>query len=175
LHRHRNSFLLPARVAIMPPRQDPNFLSRRTKLFLMVAFAVAVFCGPAISGDAPRLAQAGSAAEGNTGHDIVIQIGNADNGGRRDLRVGDRFEVTLPENPTTGYRWQLHSPVSPILEVEDDSFAGAAPGRVGAGGLRSWRFRTLKVGLARLVIDNRRSWEPAPIGTFEVTIDVKAQ
>jgi len=150
-------------------------LSQGAKLFLLTAFTVAVLCGPAVSGDATRLAQARSEADSNMGHDIVIQIGNADNGGKRKLRVGDVFEVTLPENPTTGYRWQLHSPVGPVLEVEDDSFAGPSSGMIGAGGLRSWRFRVLREGLAHLVIDNRRSWEPAPIGTFEVTIEANAR
>jgi len=151
------------------------FLSRRTEVLLIVALAPALFDNATVFGDAVQLAQAQSATKSETGNDIVIQIGNADNGGKRRLRVGDVFEVTLPENPTTGYRWQLHSPVGPVLEVEDDSFAGPSSGMIGAGGLRSWRFRVLKEGLARLVIDNRRSWEPAPIGTFEVTIEANAQ
>jgi inhibitor of cysteine peptidase len=146
---------------MMSLRQCPKtFLSRRATLFFIVALAAVTFCG---------------ATKSKTGTDIVIQIGNADNGGKRELRVGDLFEVTLPENPTTGYRWQLHSPVGPVLEVEDDSFAGPSSGMIGAGGLRSWRFRVLKEGLAHLVIDNRRSWEPSPIGTFEVTIEANAQ
>ena len=146
---------------MMSQRQCPKtFLSRRATLFFIVALAAVTFCG---------------ATKSKTGNDIVIQIGNADNGGKRELRVGDLFEVTLPENPTTGYRWQLHSPVGPVLEVEDDSFAGPSSGMIGAGGLRSWRFRVLKEGLAHLVIDNRRSWEPSPIGTFEVTIEANAQ
>jgi inhibitor of cysteine peptidase len=149
-------------------------LTQRAKLFFIGASAAVAFCGAALSGGGVDLARAQSPTT-SKGSDVVTRIGNADNGGKKELRVGDQFEVALPENPTTGYRWQLHTPVGPVLEVEDDSFVGSAPGLIGAGGLRSWRFRALKAGLAHLTIDNRRSWEPAPIGTFEVTIEVTAQ
>lgn len=104
----------------------------------------------------------------------MIKIDNADNGGKAELRVGDLFEVQLSENPTTGYRWQLNLPVGPVLEVEDNSFAASSAGMVGAGGLHNWRLKALQEGVALLKIENRRSWEPQPVGTFEVTIEVKA-
>lgn len=139
-----------------------------------MALTAVAFLGATVSG-AVHSAQAQSAAGSNRDSKIVIQIGSADNGGERSLRVGEQFEVALPENPTTGYRWELHTPVSPALELVGDSFAPPTSGLIGAGGLHSWRFEALKEGLAVLTIDNRRSWEPAPVGTFKVTIDVKAR
>ena len=97
----------------------------------------------------------------DAGSDKVIKIGAADNGGESGSGR-DQFEVTLPENPTTGYRWQLHAPVNPALSVEGNSYVAAAPGLIGSGGLRSWRFRALKEGAVGLVIENGRSWELGP-------------
>jgi inhibitor of cysteine peptidase len=103
----------------------------------------------------------------------MLKINNADNGGKAELRVGESVEVQLSENPTTGYRWQLHLPVGPVLELKDDSFMG--PQRAyGAGGLRSWRFRAVQEGVVLLEIENQRSWEPEPVETFTVAIEVKA-
>ena len=101
----------------------------------------------------------------------MLKINNADNGGKAELRVGELVEVQLSENPTTGYRWQLHLPVGPVLELKDDSFVGLQ-GAYGAGGLRSWRFRAVQEGAVLLEIENKRSWEPGPVETF--TIEVKA-
>jgi inhibitor of cysteine peptidase len=108
----------------------------------------------------------------------MLKLTNADNGGKAELRVGESFELQLSENPTTGYRWRLPSPLAPsplgpLFEVEDDSFAGPQ-GTFGAGGVRVWRLRAVLAGVTHLVIENRRSWEPQPVGTFEVAIDVKA-
>ena len=104
----------------------------------------------------------------------MIKLNNGDNGGKVELRVEESIEVQLPENPTTGYRWQLNLPVGPVLEVEDNLFARPYSGTVGAGGLHNWRFSALQEGIILLKIENRRSWEPQPVGTFEVTIEVKA-
>jgi inhibitor of cysteine peptidase len=104
----------------------------------------------------------------------MIKINDADNGGKAEPRVGESFEVQLPENPTTGYVWHLHLPVDPFLEVEEDSFAGSQ-GAYGIGGLRRWRFRALQEGVITLEIEHRRSWEPKAVETFKVTVEVKAR
>lgn len=139
------------------------------KLLPVAALAWACCAAPDCGGD--DLAQARPATQSTLGDNGVIEIGDADNGGKKELRVGDLIEVSLPENPTTGYRWQLHSPVSPVLEAEADTFAGPQSGLIGAGGVHRWRFKAVKAGVVRLTIDSRRSWEPAPVATFAVTID----
>ncbi len=108
------------------------------------------------------------------GRPVMLELNNMNNGGEVELRVGDSFELRLSENPTTGYRWILSASVGPILEVEDDSFAGPRQGAVGAGGAHVWRFRAAREGAVRLEIEYRRSWEPRAVETFTVAIDVKA-
>jgi inhibitor of cysteine peptidase len=99
------------------------------------------------------------------------RISDADHGGKIELTLGDAFEVQLAENPTTGYRWQLILPVSPVLEVEGDSFLGSQEAN-GAGGLHTWRFQTVQKGDAVLQLEKRRSWESAAVGTFEIALAV---
>ena len=74
------------------------------------------------------------------------------------MHVGDELVVSLPENPTTGYRWQLDSPGS-FLAVEDDAFA--LPGRagIGAAGTRLLTLRVTAAGRASLHLALRRDWE----------------
>ncbi len=104
----------------------------------------------------------------------MLKLTNTDNGGKAELRVGESFELQLSENPTTGHRWLLRAPVAPFLELEDDSFVGPQQGTFGGGGLRNWRFRAAQQGVVRLDMENRRSWEPKPVRTFGVAIEVKA-
>ena len=103
---------------------------------------------------------------------MALSLTTADDGSRRSVDVGDRVTVSLPENPTTGYRWQLRSSGEPVLEVQDDSFQTAA-GPPGAGGVRRWRFRAGQEGTADLEIDYQRSWEKRAAQTFRLRVRVK--
>ena len=67
------------------------------------------------------------------GEGSMHRVNKEQTGGRLELEVGDQFEIELPENPTTGFRWHYRSASSPILEMEDDSFQAAGKTR-GAGG-----------------------------------------
>lgn len=136
-----------------------------------MSFLILALCGAALAGALnPARAQSPS-----PGGDVALRIGAADNGGVKQVRIGDAFEVTLAENPSTGYQWTLQAPLDPALAVEGNSYVASAPGLIGSGGLRSWRFRALKAGVAHLAIDNKRGWEPAPVERFAIAIDVKAK
>ncbi len=93
-----------------------------------------------------------------------MNLRESDSGGRGAARTGDDIVVELPENPSTGYRWQ--PAVDPeALEVTGDSYH-ASTGRVGAPGVRRLTFRVRSAGPARLRIEKRRSWEPAAVAEF---------
>jgi inhibitor of cysteine peptidase len=104
----------------------------------------------------------------------MLKIDQAQNGSSLEVPLGDPFQVQLPENPTTGYRWQLQSAGDQALDLEEDSFE-RSPGGIGAGGLRCWRFQAARAGLVHLEIALRRSWQPQPIETFAITVVVKAR
>ncbi len=96
-----------------------------------MSFLILALCGAAISaGLNPARAQ--SPAPG--GGDVALRISAADNGGVKQVRIGDAFEVTLAENPSTGYQWTLRAPLDPALAVEGNSYVASAPGLIGSGG-----------------------------------------
>ena len=68
--------------------------------------------------------------------------------------------LRLPENPTTGYRWELS--VSAGLSVVDDTYVSSdTSGRLmGAGGNRVWKIAVSGKGTRSVRAVYRRSWEP---------------
>ena len=104
----------------------------------------------------------------------MLVIDQTHNNSAVEIPVGDSFRIELSENPTTGYRWQLPSPLPQALRLVEDKFAtsSAAPG---SGGLRHWTFAADAVAIVPLRIELRRNWEKQPVETFDATITVKAQ
>ena len=73
------------------------------------------------------------------------------------LQLREPLRLTLPETPTTGYRWQmLHS--CEELTVESDT-AEAPSSPPGAAGRRVWLLRAARAGSCKLELQLRRSWE----------------
>ena len=85
---------------------------------------------------------------------------------------GDRLELQLDENPTTGFRWYAEDDQSGVLVLEQDAFIRPRSGVSGAGGTREFTFRVAKPGQAMLRVYNRRSWEKdkPPHAVFELRV-----
>jgi predicted secreted protein len=73
------------------------------------------------------------------------------------VALGDDVVVRLPENATTGYRWQVET-LDGALRVAADDYA--PPGRLlpGAGGTRELRLRPTGAGEARLALVLKQPW-----------------
>ena len=104
----------------------------------------------------------------------MVTVDKTSNNTQVLLRIGQELEVNLPENPTTGFRWQMIVPGDPIVERLDDSFDSSGPA-VGSGGTRHWRFRALQAGLADIEMIYRRAWQQdqSPAETFRLTVRVE--
>ena len=88
---------------------------------------------------------------------------------------GDRLELKLEENPTTGFCWHIDDDGSGVLILEHHAFTHSHDGLSGAGGTREFMFTIAKSGQATLRASYRRSWErqkPAK-ATFELTVSSK--
>jgi predicted secreted protein len=86
-----------------------------------------------------------------------VELGESDAGGQHDLGVGQEVVLRLPENRTTGYRWQLSAPDG--VAVEDAGYQPAPSGAPGAPGARTFRLRPTVAGTHRVAAGLRRSWE----------------
>ncbi|MDX3380506.1 protease inhibitor I42 family protein [Streptomyces niveiscabiei] len=78
------------------------------------------------------------------------------------VRAGDVVVVELPENPSTGYRWEITGIDGLDVTGDDHTPAPTGPAGaelVGAGGTRVLRLRAEQAGEGRLELVYRRSWE----------------
>jgi inhibitor of cysteine peptidase len=103
----------------------------------------------------------------------MIDVDKSHNGRELELPIGETLDLRLPENPTTGYRWQARAAGQPALELSQDSVERHGPA-IGDGGVRRWTFRAVQAGVARLDMELRRSWEQRAVDTFSVVIRVAA-
>ncbi len=88
------------------------------------------------------------------------------------LTLHEEFEIVLPENPTTGFRWKFIEEGAPVCRLVGDEFdAGRAPG---AGGIHHWRFRAEQPGAGAIRMALGRSWRSAadPAKSFTLPVSV---
>jgi inhibitor of cysteine peptidase len=118
----------------------------------------------------------------------MLQFDASSNGSEREVKTGEKFEIVLRENPTTGFRWHLVSNGEPACTLLDNSFepgksrdksgnpAWGAGNETGKGGDHSWQFQAVQPGLVKIEFVYRRSWEQAapPAQSFTLTVHVRA-
>ncbi len=96
------------------------------------------------------------------------------NGRTVEVKIGETIEVRLPENPTTGFRWQLTADGGPACAKIDDTFT-APSGPPGQGGTHVWKFKAVAAGEGDIELRHRRHWEaqgePAKIFKLHVKIE----
>lgn len=103
-----------------------------------------------------------------------IEVTQSDSGKTIHASAGDTLSVRLPENPTTGYRWQQDFGTEGIASA-GDSFTPSI-GSPGAGGTRLLRFSLNATEDITLHLSLRRAWEDlayAPQDTFELHLIVR--
>jgi predicted secreted protein len=101
----------------------------------------------------------------------VIEIDETANGRDVHLRVGDELKLTLPENRSTGYKWQLVRLPGAALHLVSDTFEPNIAPRPGSAGARYWIFKAYEAGQATIELRSKRSWEDVPSGkAFECKV-----
>ncbi|MCF1252117.1 protease inhibitor I42 family protein [Pseudomonas putida] len=92
------------------------------------------------------------------------------------LQVGQVLTLTLPSNPTTGYRWLLQNPAPNVLQNLGPEVYSAPEdtGIVGSSGMSTWRFQARAAGEGNLVLVYQQPWAPEvrPVQTFDCAIRV---
>lgn len=69
------------------------------------------------------------------------------------------IRITLGENPTTGYSWNLSMTPSDVLNKTEDHFNTSNSENVGAPGYHTWTFESLKAGNVTVTFDHNRNFE----------------
>ncbi|MDF3931477.1 protease inhibitor I42 family protein [Pseudomonas citronellolis] len=94
-----------------------------------------------------------------------------------ELHTGQELVLTLPSNPTTGFRWEVRDPASGVLaSLGPEVYSNPEDnGLVGSAGESTWRFRVTGAGEGRLQLAYHRPWEAevAPERTFDCALKVR--
>ena len=101
-------------------------------------------------------------------------VSKEDNNNKIKLEVGEKLELNLPENPSTGYRWEIQGAGDPKLLLQNTEFQ-AGPGKaIGHEGLRSWIFKAKQAGEVKLRVNHWRPWlkEKSLLESFEIYVEI---
>jgi inhibitor of cysteine peptidase len=150
---------------------------RKTMLALF-----AVFLGLTVAGCLPKAqppAQPASGLPGTVQGSDPVTYGEADNGGRVELKLGRRMKLSLAGNMTTGYSWAVSKVETSVLTLESQDYdpdppAGGEPVS-GGGGTATFIFLASNPGTTTLELRYVRPWEKdqPPANTFGMTVVVK--
>ena len=90
----------------------------------------------------------------------TVQLHQADNGHRISANVGDELIISLIENPTTGYRWDVEQLDGDLVELLPD-IENDAPlsDTIGSANVRQMCFRVRQSGQTTLALKQWRAWE----------------
>jgi inhibitor of cysteine peptidase len=86
------------------------------------------------------------------------------------VKVDDEITLDLPENPTTGYCWQLD--VAPGVTISSSEYFAQHGEAVGAGGMHRWILRIDRAGDYNVRVKLSREWlgEDSAIKSCEFTL-----
>ena len=85
------------------------------------------------------------------------QVDETSNHNTVELPIGQTLELSLPENRTTGFKWNVQSSGEPICTLVNERYEAGRS--VGQGGKHHWQFRAQQAGSADIELLYRRSWE----------------
>jgi inhibitor of cysteine peptidase len=107
-------------------------------------------------------------------HHINLQ---AQNDCPLQLQTGQLLTLTLPSNPTTGYRWLVQNPATSVLRsLGPEVYSNPEDaGLVGSAGQSVWRFQVQAAGDSHLILVYQQPWAPEvrPVKTFDCAISAK--
>lgn len=93
------------------------------------------------------------------------------------LHSGQTLTITLPSNPTTGFRWVVADAAPGVLRSlgQEVYTTPEDAGLVGSAGQSTWRYQAYQPGQARLLMNYQRPWEVgvAPAKTIDCQISVR--
>jgi predicted secreted protein len=99
---------------------------------------------------------------------VPARVGLSSDGSAVTVARGGTLEVSLPQNASTGYRWEL-TPSAGLLIV-DDRLEPPTSEHAGAGGQRVFVLRVEEPGVVRARL--RRAWEPPERAAQTYTVRV---
>jgi inhibitor of cysteine peptidase len=72
--------------------------------------------------------------------------------------VGERLELSLNENPSTGYRWAIENLDTGVISAQEGDFTPSSGGP-GGGGSMKWSLKAVAPGKTEFRLKLWRPWE----------------
>ena len=93
------------------------------------------------------------------------------------LHVGQQFNLRLPSNPTTGFRWLLRDSAPQVLRsLGPEVYTNPEDaGLVGSAGVSIWRFAVTQAGVGQLALTYERPWEVGVVPAQRFNCRIRAQ
>lgn len=107
-------------------------------------------------------------------NNTMAAYNQSDNNKTVSAKIGDKFTVTLDENPSTGYLWYMN--VTGGLTIVNDTYLPPNTTLVGAPGLHVWQIEAAGAGDQKFNATYKRLQEPT-IGnetTYVLNVNVTA-
>lgn len=103
-----------------------------------------------------------------------MKLSERDSGKTVEINVGDKLEIILEGNPTTGFIWEASSLDSKLLSQGKEVVAASA-NNIGSGGLEIKKFEAVAPGTSHLSLIYHRPFEPnkLPLRSFTITLVIK--
>ena len=93
------------------------------------------------------------------------------------LHAGQTLNISLPSNPTTGFRWVVADAAPGVLRsLGPEVYTNPEDaGLVGGAGKSTWRYEAYQKGEGRLLMQYRRPWEVevAPAKVIDCKVSVR--
>ncbi|KUM41493.1 protease inhibitor I42 family protein [Pseudomonas sp. EpS/L25] len=93
------------------------------------------------------------------------------------MRSGQELTLTLPSDPTSGYRWTILQRSDNLKQLGPEVFREQRQdqGGIGSAGQSLWRFRAQGGGTAHLELEARQPWDAqaAPQARFDCRIEIR--
>ena len=94
----------------------------------------------------------------------------------RAVALGEEFEIRLPANQTTGYRWELGNPPDEsIVRLLNSRYEAEPTDVVGSGGITVFTFEGVGAGRTSIKLVYVRPWEkgvaPAREATYAIVVE----
>jgi inhibitor of cysteine peptidase len=105
----------------------------------------------------------------------LLVVAPAQAGDVMKLSPGRSAIFSLQENVTTGYSWRIDQDASHnlgILAISEGGHSAGPRRMVGGPGAHHWNIRALDPGRAEIIFVYQRPWEPAPVQTRSVVVEV---
>jgi inhibitor of cysteine peptidase len=103
----------------------------------------------------------------------TINAGEADNGRMITAGLHDSIVLTLPENPSTGYLWDITATRG--LTLLSGTFQRPSSLLIGAGGNHVWTYQVTGTGTQTLTGSHHRPWVPISVADRKYSLFVQIE